>query len=130
MEDDMPSYKWTGSNEGGFVTLGGKRFDKDQPVDVDDPSLVAKLEGNGEFERVGGPSDTEAPVWSPPGPTGIGTGPGSGPYQTTNEVIDSNPNPDAGKPTEEELEEQQEAAEEATDEGPKRKGKKPSPDQA
>lgn len=115
----MPSFKFTGSNEQGHVTFAGKRFDTGVPVDVDDPALVAKLEGNGEFERVGGPVEGEAPVWAPPGPTPYGTGPGSGPAQTTNEVIDTNPNPDAGKPTEED-----EGPESATDEGPKRKGKK------
>lgn len=136
----MPSYKWTGSNEAGFIMMGGKRFEKDQPVDVDDAQLGSKLDGNGEFERVSGPSEGEAPTWSPPGPTGIGTGPGSGPYQTTNEVIDQNPNPDAGKKTQEELDAEQAAADEAadagpeeppaTDEGPRRKGKAPKADQA
>lgn len=126
----MPSYKWTGSNEAGFVTMGGKRFEPNVPVDVDDAQLGSKLDGNGEFERVSGPSEGEAPVWGPPGPTGVGTGPGSGPYVTTNEVIDENPNPDAGQPTEEELAEQQRAADARaadapgdvgpTDEGPKR----------
>lgn len=133
----MPSFKFTGTNAEGHVTFGGKRFDKDQPVDVDDPALVAKLEGNGEFERIGGPTEGEAPVWAPPGPSGIGTGPGSGPYITTNEVIDTNPNPDAGQKTAEELEEERQAADtgpevEPTDEGPKRKSKKSasSPDEA
>jgi hypothetical protein len=137
----MPSYKWTGSNEQGYVTLGGKRFEKDQPVEVSDASLGAKLDGNGEFEKVSGDSgQPDAPLWSPPGPTGIGTGPGSGPAQTTNETLDMNPNPDAGKPTEEELAAQQTAADvgpeedvalpEGTDEGPKRRGKAPKADQA
>lgn len=136
----MPSYKWTGSNEAGFITMGGKRFEKDQPVDVDDPALGSKLDGNGEFEKVSGASPEQAPVWGPPGPTGIGTGPGSGPYQTTNEVVDQNPNPDAGQKTQEELDAEQAAADEAsdagpeeppaTDEGPRRKGKAPKADQA
>lgn len=147
----MPSYKFTGTNAEGGVTFGGKRFDRDVPVDVSDPSLAAKLEGNAEFERVSGPSEGEAPVWSPPGPTPYGTGPGSGPAQTTNEVIDQNPNPDAGQPTPEEMEEEQRAADARaadgsatsggprpgdvgpeveptlTDEGPKRKRSKSEP---
>lgn len=113
----MPSYKFIGTNEAGFVNYGGKRFEKDQPVDVDDPALQAKLDGNGEFERVSGPSEPQAPVWNPPGPTGIGTGPGSGPFQTTNEVLDENasdPEPGPEEPPE------------VTDEGPKRKGGKKS----
>jgi hypothetical protein len=114
--------------------MGGKRFEPNVPVEIDDPSVGAKLDGNAEFEQVTGADDLQNPVWSPPGPTGIGSGPGSGPYQTTSEVIDQDPNPDAGKPTEEELEEQRQAAEEAaadteekvqsTEEGPKRKASK------
>lgn len=115
----MPSYKWTGSNESGFVTMGGKRFEKDQPVDVDDPAVAAKLEGNGEFEKVSGPSEAEAPVWAPPGPTGIGTGPGSGPFQTVSEVIDENAS-DPAQPADVGPEV------EPTDEGPKRKRGKAS----
>jgi hypothetical protein len=130
----MPSYKWTGSNEQGFVTMGGKKFEAGVPVEVDDPALGAKLDGNGEFEQVSGAVGTEAPLFSPPGPTGIGTGPGTGPYQTTNEVIDENPVEGAGQKTQEELDAEQAAADEdagpeeppVTEEGPKRKGKKAS----
>lgn len=138
----MPSYKFTGDNAEGGVTFGGKRFDKDTPVDVSDPSLAAKLDGNSEFEKVSGGTEGDAPVWSPPGSTPYGTGPGSGPFQTTNEVIDQNPNPDAGQKTPEEMEEEQRAADAraadapgdsgpeeppATDEGPKRKRGKSEP---
>jgi hypothetical protein len=137
----MPSYKWTGTNESGYVTMGGKRFEKDQPVEVSDASLGAKLDGNGEFEKVGGDSgQPDAPLWNPPGSTPYGTGPGSGPFQTVSEVVDANPNPDAGQKTQEELDAEQAAADEAadagpeeppaTDEGPKRKGKAPKADQA
>jgi len=141
----MPSYKWTGSNEQGFVTLGGKRFEPGQAVDVDDPALGAKLDGNPEFEQVSGAGDLQDPVWAPPGPTGIGTGPGSGPYQTTHEVLDQNPIEGAGQPTEEELEQQRQQTEEAnaaaeepppeeplevTEEGPKKKGRKSAPPEA
>lgn len=130
----MPSYKWTGSNEQGFVVVGGKRFEPGVAVEVSDPSIGAKLDGNQEFEQVTGAESLDQPVWNPPGPTGIGSGPGSGPYQTTTEVVDQNPNPEAGKPTQEEQEEQRKAAEEAaqsteeqvqaTEEGPKRKASK------
>lgn len=127
----MPSYKWTGTNEQGFVTMGGKRFEKDQPVEISDPAIAAKLDGNGEFEQVSGPSEPGQPVWNPPGPTGVGTGPGTGPYITTSEAVDMDPNPDAGQKTQEELEEEQEAADvgpeeppEVTDEGPKPKRKR------
>jgi hypothetical protein len=112
----MPSYKFIGTNESGGVTVGGKRFDKGVPVEISDPALTAKLDGNGEFERVSGPSETGAPTWNPPGPTGIGTGPGTGPYQTVSEVIDQNPNPDAGQKTQEELDAEQAAADAAADE--------------
>jgi hypothetical protein len=122
----MPSYKFIGTNESGFVNYGGKRFAKDEPVDVDDPALAAKLDGNGEFERVSGPSEGEAPTWAPPGPTGIGTGPGTGPYVTTSEVIDENASDPAPEPGPEE----DAALPESTDEGPKRKSKAPKTDQA
>jgi hypothetical protein len=137
----MPSYKWTGSNEQGFVSMGGKKFEKDVPVEVNDPALGAKLDGNTEFEQVSGASADLSPVWNPPGPTGIGTGPGAGPYQTTHEVVDMNPVEGAGQPTPEELEEERKATEkrnaegeelppeeplEVTEEGPRKKSRKSS----
>jgi hypothetical protein len=116
----MPSYKWTGTNESGFVLFGGKRFEKDQPVEISDPAVTAKLDGNGEFEKVSGPSEPEAPVWNPPGPTGIGTGPGTGPYVTTAEVVDENAS-DPEEPADSGPEEPP-----VTDEGSKRKRGKPA----
>jgi hypothetical protein len=85
----MPTFKWTGSNEAGYVTFGGIKFEKDQPMEVADPHQASKLEGHPEFELVGQGTDAGlGPVWNPPGPTVMGSGPGSGPYQTTHEVID------------------------------------------
>jgi hypothetical protein len=106
----MPQYKFTGQNESGYVVFGGTRFNAGEPVEVNDPLLQKKLDSNGEFERVDNPqlAGDLGPVIGPPGPTGVGTGPGTGPYQTTNEVVDANPVEGAGQKTPEELAAEQE----------------------
>jgi hypothetical protein len=107
----MPTFKWTGSNDAGYVEFGGTRFPAGEAVSVTDPFWASKLEGNPEFERTDtATAEPQAPLFNPPGPTGQGTGPGTGPYITTAEHVDMNPVPGAGQPTEEELAEQREAA--------------------
>lgn len=134
----MPTFKWTGSNEAGYVTFGGIKFEKDKPMEVKDDHQASKLEGHPEFELVGAGADAGlGPVWNPPGPTVQGSGPGSGPYQTTHEVIDL---PQGGEPPPPEPAEVEEPPTpepqgpgtedippeglEATDEGPKKPKRK------
>lgn len=133
----MPLFKWTGSNDAGFVVMGGIRFEPGAAMEVKDPHQASKLEGHPEFELVGQPTEPPAPVWNPPGPTVMGTGPGSGPYQTTAEVVDANPQvpeppPDQSEGSSDQSEPPPEpgpetepfAAEATTDEGPKKPKRK------
>jgi hypothetical protein len=136
----MPTYKWTGQNEAGYVTFGGIRFESGVPMEVKDSHQASKLEGHPEFELVSSPTEPPAPVWNPPGPTVMGSGPGSGPYITTSEVLDLPQGGEPPPPEPAEIEEPQGPGTEdqppepgpetepfataATDEGPKKPKKK------
>jgi hypothetical protein len=83
----MPRFSWDGDEVHESVTIGGLLFEPDVVVDVPTGHLVWVLERNAEFTYHGAGATVVAPTFAPPGPTAAGTGPGSGPYQTTGEVL-------------------------------------------
>jgi hypothetical protein len=82
----MPRFSWDGDEVHESVTIGGLLFEPDVVVDVPDGNLVLVLERHPQFTYVG-VSETRPPTFAAPGSTAAGTGPGSGPHQTTSEVL-------------------------------------------